>query len=68
MVEIEAEHEQLGQLLRDLRSFARDYVVPDEACGSWRGLLTGLEELEAETHRHIHLENHVLHPRAGAPG
>ena len=64
MQEIEREHEDLGGLLRSLRSFAKDYVVPEEACNTWRGLLVGLEELERATHRHIHLENHVLHPRA----
>jgi regulator of cell morphogenesis and NO signaling len=31
---------------------------------SRRGLYHGLAELEADTHRHIHLENNVLFPRA----
>ncbi|MDF1800116.1 MAG: iron-sulfur cluster repair di-iron protein [Planctomycetota bacterium] len=63
MQSIEAEHVELGVLLRDLRTLTKDYVVPEEACNTWRGQWFGLEELEGAMHRHIHLENHVLHPR-----
>jgi regulator of cell morphogenesis and NO signaling len=58
------EHDRAGQLLADLRAAARDYVAPDDGCGSYRSLYHRLEELEADTHRHIHLENNVLFPAA----
>lgn len=58
------EHEHVGGLLVGLRRLTGDYVVPPEACGSWRALWQGLEALEAGLHRHIHLENNVLFPRA----
>ncbi len=61
---MESEHEHVGQTLAELRRLTNDYVVPDEACGSWRALWHGLEALEADLHRHIHLENNVLFPRA----
>jgi regulator of cell morphogenesis and NO signaling len=57
-----AEHEQAGDLLAALRSASGDYVVPADACNSYRSLYDRLEELEADTFRHIHLENNVLFP------
>lgn len=61
---LEREHEALGAMLVDIRSLTGDYVVPDDACATWRALWAGLESLERETHEHIHLENNVLFPRA----
>jgi len=58
------EHDEAGAMLARLRELTGDYVVPEEACGSWRALWTGLEGLERELHEHIHLENNVLFPRA----
>ena len=36
----------------------------DDGCASYRSLYERLERLEADTHRHIHLENNVLFPAA----
>jgi regulator of cell morphogenesis and NO signaling len=58
------EHEAVGELLRQTRELTDDYVAPLGACGTWRGLWAGLAELEIDLHRHIHLENNVLFPRA----
>lgn len=58
------EHERVGEILAELRRLTGGYVVPAEACGSWRALWQGLEALEADLHRHIHLENNILFPRA----
>jgi regulator of cell morphogenesis and NO signaling len=60
---MEAEHEQVGELLADLRTAAGDYHPPDFACPSYRTLLRELAALEADTLRHVHVENHVLAPR-----
>lgn len=64
---IEDDHIKLGQLLATMRSLTKDFFVPAEACNTWRALLVGLKTLEADLHRHIHLENHILHPRARQP-
>lgn len=58
-----ADHEGVGELLGWMRSAAEDYSVPDWACNSYRTLFRELERLEADIHRHVHLENHVLLPR-----
>jgi regulator of cell morphogenesis and NO signaling len=47
-----------------MRTAAEDYSVPEWACDSYRTLFRELERLEADVHRHVHLENHVLLPRA----
>jgi regulator of cell morphogenesis and NO signaling len=57
------DHDELGALLRDLRSLTGDFTVPDDGCASYRALFDGLEELEADTHLHVHKENNVLFPR-----
>ncbi|MFQ5557050.1 MAG: iron-sulfur cluster repair di-iron protein [Acidimicrobiales bacterium] len=56
------EHDRVGELLRRLRDLTGGFVVPDDACTSYRELHTGLAELEADTHLHVHKENNVLFP------
>jgi regulator of cell morphogenesis and NO signaling len=57
------EHDDIAALLRELRSLSNDYRVPDDGCPSYRALFEGLEQLEADTHLHVHKENNVLFPR-----
>lgn len=58
-----SEHEQVGALLERARTAAEDYRVPEWACRSYRALFAELEQLEYDTLRHVHLENHLLAPR-----
>lgn len=58
------EHDQAGDLLATLRGVAGGYAVPDDGCASYRSLYERLEALEADTHLHIHKENHTLFPAA----
>jgi regulator of cell morphogenesis and NO signaling len=57
------EHDQLGALLVDLRALTSDFAVPADGCATYRALFDGLEQLEADTHLHVHKENNVLFPR-----
>jgi len=61
---MEHEHDQAGVALAAMRRLTSDYTAPDDACGTFRALLDGLAELEADLHQHIHKENNLLHPRA----
>lgn len=56
------EHDTVGELLAELRGKTDQYRVPDDGCGSFHALYTGLAELESDTHLHIHKENNVLFP------
>lgn len=61
---MEAEHEDAGRLLAEMRALTDGYTLPEDACNTFRALFHGLEQLESEMHLHVHLENHVLFPRA----
>jgi regulator of cell morphogenesis and NO signaling len=58
------EHDNAGEVLRELRAVTTDYKLPEDACTSFRTLYNGLLEFEADLHQHIHLENNILFPRA----
>jgi regulator of cell morphogenesis and NO signaling len=62
--QMELEHEEHALNLQRLRELAGGFVPPPEACTSWRALLLRCEQLEADVMAHVHLENHVLFPRA----
>ncbi|HKW99022.1 MAG TPA: iron-sulfur cluster repair di-iron protein [Bryobacteraceae bacterium] len=63
---MEHEHDDAGRALQQMRHLTFDYLIPDEACNTYRALFHGLEEMEADLHQHIHLENNILFPRAAA--
>jgi regulator of cell morphogenesis and NO signaling len=58
------EHDRAGDLLAALRAATGSYAVPEDACASYGSLYQRLEALEADTHLHIHKENHTLFPAA----
>lgn len=58
------EHDGAGEILKRIRDLSVNFVVPENACFSYRTLYNALEGLEADLHQHIHLENNVLFPRA----
>lgn len=58
------EHDTVGDLLREMRTVAGNYLAPADACISYQTLYQALQELEADLHQHIHLENNLLFPRA----
>ncbi len=62
-----ADHELIGEILRELAQLTQDYAAPAEACGSWRALWEGIGALQADLHTHIHLENNLLFPRFTPP-
>ncbi|HLJ74559.1 MAG TPA: iron-sulfur cluster repair di-iron protein [Thermoanaerobaculia bacterium] len=58
------EHDAVADVLVELRSITNNYALPGDACISFRALYERLQDLEQDLHRHIHLENNVLFPRA----
>ena len=59
-----AEHDAAGEILARIRALSHDYTPPEGACPTYRGFYQGLAEFESDLHRHVHLENNVLFPRA----
>jgi regulator of cell morphogenesis and NO signaling len=59
-----AEHDAAGEILARIRALSHNYTAPEGACPTYRGFYQGLSEFESDLHRHVHLENNVLFPRA----
>jgi regulator of cell morphogenesis and NO signaling len=61
---MEAEHDDAGNALEQLRALSDGYTPPDWACNTYRALLDGLHDLERNMHAHVHKENNILFPKA----
>jgi regulator of cell morphogenesis and NO signaling len=61
---MESEHTEAGAALALMRDLTNDFTAPTDACDSYRALLDGLAELEADLHLHVHEENEILFPKA----
>ena len=59
-----AEHDNAGELLKQMRYSARGYTLPEGACPTYAALYRGLEVFEQDLDIHVHLENDILFPRA----
>ena len=60
--ELLGEHDIVGELLSRLRNMTNAYQPPADGCASYAALFSGLAELEADTHLHVHKENNMLFP------
>ena len=58
------EHEGAGALLEEMRAATRGFQPPVDTCPTVAGLYDGLDAFERDLHRHVHLENNLLFPRA----
>jgi regulator of cell morphogenesis and NO signaling len=58
------EHDHAGVLLAEIRSLSCDFNAPEYACTTYHVFFEGLKEFERDLHRHVHLENNILFPRA----
>jgi regulator of cell morphogenesis and NO signaling len=58
------EHENAGVLLAEIRTLSSNFAPPQHACSTYRAFFDGLRDFERDLHRHIHLENNILFPRA----
>jgi regulator of cell morphogenesis and NO signaling len=61
---MEKEHENAGVILKELFRLSDGYTPPVDACNTFRVLYGKLKEFEDDLHRHIHLENNILFPKA----
>lgn len=61
---MEHEHDDAGNALARMRQLSDGYTPPADACNTFRAMLDGLRELEADMHQHVHKENNILFPRA----
>ena len=63
---MEHEHEEAGAQMRLIRELTDDFRPPADGCTTYKVCFAELERFEADLHRHVHLENNVLFPKAVA--
>lgn len=61
---MEMEHEGAGEDLVEIRELTNGYLLPEDACTSYRILFQKLEEFEHDLFQHVHLENNILFPKS----
>jgi regulator of cell morphogenesis and NO signaling len=59
-----AEHDAEGERFRTISKLTNGYELPSDGCNTYRVGLEKLKEFENDLHRHIHLENYILFPKA----
>lgn len=64
IAQMEHEHDNAGDALAQMRELTNGYRCPDDACSKFRELYAALQDMEADLHEHIHLENNILFPKA----
>jgi regulator of cell morphogenesis and NO signaling len=62
--QMEGEHDAAGSLMAEMRRLSDGFTPPEGACATYCATYAKLEEFEADLHRHVHLENNVLFPKA----
>jgi len=58
------EHDEIGGATHRIRHLARDYAIPDDVCNTFMVTYQMLREFEDDLHKHVHLENNILFPKA----
>jgi regulator of cell morphogenesis and NO signaling len=59
-----AEHEQAGEAMDRINALTDNYAVPADACNTYLVTMKMLSQFEEDLHRHVHLENNILYPKA----
>ncbi|MCU0320106.1 MAG: hemerythrin domain-containing protein, partial [Flavobacteriales bacterium] len=63
---MEHEHDAEGERFRRIAELSDSYTNPPDGCTTYATAYAMLKEFEEDLHRHIHLENNILFPRAKA--
>src|SRR5262245_32128016 len=61
---MEREHRDASDELGGIRELADDFRAPADGCTTYAVCMAELAHFEQDLHRHVHLENNVLFPRA----
>lgn len=61
-----AEHEAEGDRFAKIVELTNNYTPPADACNTYKVTFAMLQEFEQDLHKHIHLENNILFPKAEA--
>ena len=60
---MERDHTEAGDDMREIRRLTDDFTPPSDACMTYKVLFQELKDFETDLHRHVHLENNLLHQK-----
>jgi regulator of cell morphogenesis and NO signaling len=58
------EHDEIGAAVHAIRDLSGNYAIPEDACNTFTLTYKMLKEFEDDLHKHVHLENNILFPKA----
>ncbi len=61
--DLESEHTNAGDILKELRTITNDFTMPEGGCETFELTYQKFHEMESDIFQHIHLENNILFPR-----
>jgi regulator of cell morphogenesis and NO signaling len=59
-----AEHQNEGERFEEISKLSNNYTLPEGGCTTYEVTLKQLRDFDNDLHRHIHLENNILFPKA----
>jgi len=62
---LDHEHDEIGEAVHAIRHLAKGYAIPADVCNTFAVTYRMLKEFEDDLHKHVHLENNILFPKAG---
>jgi regulator of cell morphogenesis and NO signaling len=64
LAQLDREHEEIGDAVHTIRDLSNNYGIPDDVCNTFMLTYRMLKEFEDDLHKHVHLENNILFPKA----
>jgi len=64
LTKLDQEHQAIGDAVHSIRHLANGYVIPGDVCNTFVVTYHKLKEFEDDLHKHVHLENNILFPKA----
>jgi regulator of cell morphogenesis and NO signaling len=64
LLRLHREHEEIGDAVHEIRRLSNEYEIPDDVCNTFMLTYRKLKEFEDDLHKHVHLENNILFPKA----
>jgi regulator of cell morphogenesis and NO signaling len=61
---MEHEHDSAGRIMEEIQTITNNFVPPEDACTTYRVLFQNLQAFQDDLHKHVHLENNILFPKA----
>ncbi len=61
---MEEEHDEAGEAMAKIQKWTNNFTPPEDACATYRVLFQNLEGFQDDLHKHVHLENNILFPKA----